>query len=76
MLPSILEYVKRFNEMPKTLVFAFARLIEFYRTDMTNDSADVTAFMKTASVSDILKNTSLWGEDLSFLESEIKKYVD
>lgn len=75
-LPSILEYVKRFNKMPETLVFAFARLIEFYRTDMTNDSPDVVAFMKTASVSDILKNTSLWGEDLSFLESEIRKYVD
>ncbi len=75
-LPSILEYKKRFGVYPKTLVFAFARLIEFYRTDMTNDDKDVTEFMKTASVEDILKNDSLWGEDLSDLLAEVKKYVD
>lgn len=75
-LPSILEYIRRFGKMPETLCFAFAKLIAFYRTDMTNDDAEVTAFMKTASVEEILKNTNLWGEDLSCLESEIKKYVD
>lgn len=75
-LPSITEYIRRFGKAPETLCFAFAKLIEFYRTDMTNDDAEVTAFMKTASVDDILKNTNLWGEDLSYLESEIKKYVD
>ena len=75
-LPSILEYKKRFGVYPKTLIFAFARLIEFYRTDMTNDDKAVTEFMKTASVSDILKNDSLWGEDLSDLIAEVNKYVD
>ncbi len=75
-LPSILEYIKRFGKMPETLLFSFAKLIDFYRTDMTNDDADVTAFMKTASVKDILANTVLWGEDLSYLESEILKYVN
>lgn len=75
-LPSILEYKKRFGEYPKTLIFAFARLIEFYRTDMTNDDKDVTEFMKTASVEEILKNKSLWDEDLTDLLSEVKKYVD
>ena len=75
-LPSITEYIKRFDKMPDTLIFAFAKLIEFYRTDMTNDDADITAFMKTASVKEILSNTKLWDEDLSYLESEIKKYVD
>ena len=75
-LPSILEYIKRFNKMPDTLIFAFAKLIEFYRTDMTNDDAGITEFMKTATVAQILANTSLWDTDLSFLESEILKYVD
>lgn len=75
-LPSIIEYIKRFNKMPETLIFSFAKLIEFYRTDMTNDDAEIVAFMKSASVSDILKNTKLWNEDLSYLESEIIKYVD
>ncbi len=75
-LPSILEYIKRFDKMPDTLIFAFAKLIEFYRTDMTNDSPEVTAFMKKSTVTEILANKSLWDTDLSFLESEILKYVD
>lgn len=75
-LPSILEYIKRFNKMPETLLFSFAKLIDFYRTDMTNDDADVTAFMKTATVGEILANTELWGEDLSFMENEVAKYVN
>ena len=75
-LPSIKEYIKRFDNMPDTLIFSFAKLIEFYRTEMTNDDAQIVEFMKTASISDILKNETLWGEDLSYLESEITKYVD
>ena len=43
---------------------------------MTNDDKNVTAFMKNASVKDILSNTDLWDCDLSFLESEIEKYVN
>jgi len=75
-LPSITEYIKRYSKMPETLLFAFAKLIDFYRTDMTNDDKDVTAFMKTATVKEILSNVSLWDEDLSYLESEIAKYVN
>lgn len=75
-LPSILEYIKRYGKMPETLLFSFAKLIDFYRTDMTNDDEKITAFMKTASVKEILANNSLWGEDLTFLESEIEKYVN
>ncbi len=74
-LPSILEYIKRFNKMPEKLLFSFARLIEFYKTDMPNDDAEVMAFMKTASVDEILAKTEYWGEDLSYLSSEIKKYL-
>ena len=74
-LPSILEYIKRYNKMPETLIFSFAKLIDFYMTDMTNDDPEVTAFMKSASVGEILANEKLWGEDLSFLESEVAKYV-
>ena len=71
-LPSILEYKKRFGTYPKTLVFAFAKLMEFYKTDMTNDDAEVTAFMKEHSVEEILANTALWDADLSDLAEEIE----
>lgn len=75
-LPSILEYNKRFSKLPETLVFSFAKLIDFYRTDKMHDDPDVTAFMKTASVEEILSNTSLWGQDLSFLKDEVLKHVN
>ena len=75
-LPSILEYIKRFNKMPEGLLLAFAKLIEFYRTDMANDDEKVMKFMKTASVEEILANTELWDEDISFLKDEVIKYVN
>ena len=75
-LPSILEYNKKFGKLPETLTFAFAKLIEFYRTDMTNDAPDVVEFMKTASVKDILAKTEYWGEDLSFMFDEVAKHVN
>ena len=71
-LPSILEYIKRFGKMPKTLIFAFAKLIEFYKTDMPQDAPEVVAFMREHSVDEILANEALWGQDLSFLAEEIK----
>ncbi len=74
-LPSILEYIKRFNKMPETLMFAFAKLIQFYRTDMTNDDEEIVKFMKTASVHDILAREDYWGEDLTRLEAEVNKYM-
>ena len=75
-LPSILEYIKRYNKMPETLLFSFAKLIDFYRTDMTNDDKDICEFMKSATVEEILANKTLWDEDLSFLCEEVKKYVN
>ena len=75
-LPSILEYIRRYNAMPETLLFAFAKLIDFYKTDMTNDDKDVVAFMKNNDTAAILANASLWGQDLSFLIGEVDKYVN
>lgn len=72
-LPSILEYVRRRGEMPKSLILAFAKLIELYRTDMTNDDAEVVAFMKGASVGEILSSAKLWGEDVSFLTDAVNE---
>ena len=72
-LPSILEYIKRYDKMPTTLLFAFKKLIEFYKTDMTNDDPDVVDFMKNHSTVEILANAELWGEDISFLAEEIEK---
>ena len=71
-LPSILEYIKRFGEAPRTLVFAFKRLIEFYKTGEPNDAPEIMKFMKEKSLDEILANKKFWGEDLSFLKKELE----
>lgn len=75
-LPSILEYKKRFGTYPETLLRGFAALLDFYKTDMANDAEDIMAFMKTKSLDEILSNTDFWGEDLTCLKGEVLKYAD
>ena len=71
-LPSILEYTKRFGKTPKTLVFSLAKLIEFYKVGSPNDAPEVIDYIKTHTVREILANTDLFGEDISFLTEEIE----
>ncbi len=75
-LPSILEYNRRMGKLPEALTFSLAKLIEFYKTDMTNDEPKVVEFMKNGTVEEILSNTELWGEDISFMTQEVKKNVN
>lgn len=70
-LPSILEYIKRYDAMPKTLIFAFAKLIEFYKVGTPNDASEIIDFMKNHSIEQILANTDFWGEDLSYLSEAV-----
>jgi len=72
-LPSILEYVNRRGELPKNLIKSFAKLIEFYKTDMTDDAPEIIEFMKKSSVREILTNSALWGENLERLVSAVEK---
>lgn len=71
-LPSILEYKKRFGTYPRTLIFALKKLLEFYKTDMTNDDPAICAFLKTATTAEALANKSLWGQDLSCLLGDLE----
>ena len=75
-LPSLLEYRRRFGKEPEKLLFSFAKLIDFYRTDAVKDDPAVAAFMKTATVEEILSREDLWGEDLSILVDGVKKYAN
>ena len=54
-------------------MLSFAKLIEFYKTDMTNDSPSVCDFMKNATPEEILKNKDLWGEDISYLSEDLER---
>lgn len=75
-LPSILSYIKKYKKMPTHLLFSFAKLIEFYKKGTPNDSPEIMDYMKKASISEILSNKELWGEDLSMLTKEVVRYAD
>ena len=71
-LPSILEYIKRYGKTPTTLVFSLAKLIEFYKNGEPNDAPEVVEYIKTHTVREILANTDLFGTDISFLTEEVE----
>lgn len=75
-LPSLLEYKKRFGVYPEGLTFSLAKLIEFYRRGTPNDVASVTVFMQSHTTAEILANRDLWDADLTELLPEVTKYVD
>ena len=75
-LPSILEYRKRFGVYPKRLIFSFGKLIDFYKNGTPKDDATIVELMKNSTVREILSNTALWGEDLSKMTEEVEQYAD
>ncbi len=64
-LPTLLEYKKKFRVYPKCLTMALAYLIYFYKNDAPEDSAQVIKTMKNDGIAEILANTALWQADLS-----------
>ena len=73
-LPTIIEYMDYTGRYPEALTFSLAALIAFYKTDEANDSEEIMAFMKTASVKEILLREDFWGQDLSFILEPVEKY--
>ena len=74
-LPSILEYRERYGKSPEKLLFSFAQLIKFYKEGSPRDDEKMIEFMQESTVEEILQNTALWGEDLSYLCEEVESYV-
>ena len=75
-LPTILEYKEANGTYPQGLTFSLAALIAFYRTEEANDGEDIMAFMKDASVADILAKTEYWGQDLSDMLPVVEKWYN
>lgn len=71
-LPTILEYYEANKKLPKCMTFSLAALIAFYRTDEANDGEEIMAFMKTATVAEILKKEAYWGCDLTFMKEAVE----
>ena len=74
-LPSLLEYERRFGKLPHNLTFSLARLIELYRTREVNDDPRAIERMKHGTVHEILSDEFLWGEDISHLEGAVSAFL-
>ena len=78
-LPSVLEYIKRENALPKRLLFSLAALIAFYRGDrngvnipLKDDQSVLDFFTAQWIALDVkavakatLQNVDFWGQDLT-----------
>ena len=73
-LPTIIEYMDYTGRYPEALTFSLAALLAFYKTDEANDGEEIMAFMKKASVHEILLREDFWGQDLSFILEPVEKY--
>ncbi len=75
-LPTILEFKMQNGFYPRYLTLSLAYLIYFYKNDTPEDSAQVIDIMKNQSIEDILKNTSLWQNDLSDMTETVTSYYN
>jgi tagaturonate reductase len=70
-LPSIMEFYKRFGELPQVLTFSFAALIAFYKNGgrfALDDEEKNIAFLRDNKLEVIFKNiSSAWGVNMSQL---------
>lgn len=75
-IPTILEYKEQNNTCPEALTFSLAALIAFYKTDAADDGEEIMAFMKTASVAEILAKEEYWGQSLSDMLPVVETWFD
>ncbi|ONI38645.1 altronate oxidoreductase [Candidatus Epulonipiscium fishelsonii] len=90
-LPSLVDYYKKFNKLPQNIVFSFAAYIEFYknnnnRTYNVVDDQWVLDFFKQNKdlpnkelVNKICANEKMWGQDLtqiSGFENQVLQYIN
>ena len=74
-LPTILEYEKSHGTLPKPLVFSLACLIEYYKENEPQDNEKAVCLIKENSISDILSNTELWGDDLNCMTGLVTESI-
>lgn len=75
-LPTINDYVKNNNTLPKPLVFSLACLIEYYKTNDMQDDKTAVEYIKNHSIKNILSNTQLWDCDLSDMLDLVEESTD
>lgn len=82
-MPSLLDYVKKFNKLPKAIVMSFALYIFFYHTtDVAKDEQNVIDFYVLHKKDDlkilakaVIDNEKFWGDELKKLNGFYEEVV-
>ncbi|MGN0547521.1 MAG: tagaturonate reductase [Acutalibacteraceae bacterium] len=64
-LLTVNDYIEKNNSLPKPFIFSLACLVEYYKTNEVQDDKTAVEVIKNGNTEDILKNTALWGKDLT-----------
>lgn len=75
-LPTVFDYIKNNEKLPKPLVFSLAALIEYYKANDVQDDKNAVEYIKENSVCDILSNSQLWGSDLSGMTNLVNESLE
>ena len=66
---AINDYIEKTGDAPKTLLFALACLIEYYKNNEISDDKSAVDFIRNNDIVTILAQDNLWGASL-------EKYAD
>lgn len=75
-LPTVNDCVKDSGAVPKVFAFSLACLIEYYKTRDVSDDANAAEFIKNNRTAEILAESGLWGEDLSFMLEAVEESLE
>ena len=70
-LPTLKDSMERTGEAPKTLCLSLACLLKYYRENEVSDDPAAVTYIREHTTEEVLKNASLWGEDLGFLTNPV-----
>lgn len=74
-LPSIKDYIDKFGKLPDCLIFSLAALIAFYKTGEPVDDETVIDKIRRSALDEILSDTALWGEDMTYISEPVSEYL-
>lgn len=75
-LPTMKEYREKFGVNPPCLTFSLAALVAFYKKGTPDDDPAIMEKMKNGAFRDLLKDASLFGEDISVFADDAEPHFE
>lgn len=75
-LPTMLDCREKDGVFPRPLTLSLAALLHFYKTDAPQDDAAAITCIRERTLPEILRDTALWGTDLTELAPEVSKGME